>query len=290
MYRFHPRSFYPEPNYLSLSMTKPIKWPVCPAKTQISLGIHPVWSEYSLSAWRKVGSLKKATHKPHSEDSDQTGRMPRLIWVFAGRTCHFVGFVIWRLICFQQFYSNAPKFSFRQILATNEDCPWRTIHWFINSCTDKISWLSLQPFLVLCIWDIVFIRDCLAEIRHIKFLSEIILHVSLCWYERNSQHPKTHIMVFECFIGICICWYIMANFLCVHIKIMISIFRTFFTMLLLDMKKWNSVGVELRHISSSSHQLDKVVVVKNIDCYYSDMLLDDLVEFNFHLWSNLHGF
>ena len=28
-----------------------------------------------------------------SEDSDQTGRMPRLIWVFAGRTCHFVGFV-----------------------------------------------------------------------------------------------------------------------------------------------------------------------------------------------------
>ena len=33
-----------------------------------------------------------------SEDSDQTGRMPRLIWVFARRTCHFVGFVIRRLI------------------------------------------------------------------------------------------------------------------------------------------------------------------------------------------------
>ena len=28
------------------------------------------------------------------EDSHQTGRMPRLIWVFAGRTCHFVGFVV----------------------------------------------------------------------------------------------------------------------------------------------------------------------------------------------------
>ena len=27
-----------------------------------------------------------------SEDSDQTGRMPRLILVFAGRTDHFVGF------------------------------------------------------------------------------------------------------------------------------------------------------------------------------------------------------
>ena len=29
-----------------------------------------------------------------SEDSDQTGRMPRLIRVFAGRTCHFVNFVM----------------------------------------------------------------------------------------------------------------------------------------------------------------------------------------------------
>ena len=57
---------------------------VRPAKTQISLGIRPVWSEFSLSAWRKLGSI--ATHWAHSEDSDQTGRMPRLIWVFAGRT------------------------------------------------------------------------------------------------------------------------------------------------------------------------------------------------------------
>ena len=31
--------------------------------------------------------------------SDQTGRMPRQIWVFAGRTCHFVGFVMRRLLC-----------------------------------------------------------------------------------------------------------------------------------------------------------------------------------------------
>ena len=60
------------------------KIPVHPAKTQISLGIRPVWSKSSLSAWKKLGSL--ATHWAHSKDSDQTGRMPRLIWVFAGRT------------------------------------------------------------------------------------------------------------------------------------------------------------------------------------------------------------
>ena len=63
----------------------------CPAKTQICLGIRPVWSEPSLSAWRKLGSL--ASHWAFSEDSDQTGRMPRLIWVFAGRT--FILLVLW---------------------------------------------------------------------------------------------------------------------------------------------------------------------------------------------------
>ena len=68
------------------------KMTVRQAKTQITLGICPVWSESSLSTGRKLGSL--ATHWWHSEDSDQTGRMSRLISVFAGRTGHFVGFVV----------------------------------------------------------------------------------------------------------------------------------------------------------------------------------------------------
>ena len=66
-------------------MTKPTKWPM-----------RPVLSESLLSAWRNLGSLP--THLEHREDSDQTGRMPRLIWVFAGCTCHFVGFVVRQLI------------------------------------------------------------------------------------------------------------------------------------------------------------------------------------------------
>ena len=36
---------------------QPTKWHVRPAKTQISLGIRSAWSESSLSAWRKLGSL-----------------------------------------------------------------------------------------------------------------------------------------------------------------------------------------------------------------------------------------
>ena len=66
------------------------KMSVRPAKTQISLGIRPVWSESSPSAWRSIGSL--ATHWAHSEDSDQSGHPPRLIWIFAGRTVNLLVF------------------------------------------------------------------------------------------------------------------------------------------------------------------------------------------------------
>ena len=68
------------------------KMTVHTAKTQISLGICPVWSESSLCAeW--VAKDPSFLHAD-SEDSDQTGRMPSLIWVFARQTCHFVGFVV----------------------------------------------------------------------------------------------------------------------------------------------------------------------------------------------------
>ena len=73
------------PNYImSRLMIKQTKWHVRPVKTQISLGIRPVWSESLLLTLWKLGSL--ACHWAHSVDSDQTVRMPRLIWVFAGRT------------------------------------------------------------------------------------------------------------------------------------------------------------------------------------------------------------
>ena len=60
------------------------KMAVRPAKTQISLGICPVWSESSLGAqWvAKDPSFLPAD----SKDSNQSGRMPRLIRVFAGRS------------------------------------------------------------------------------------------------------------------------------------------------------------------------------------------------------------
>ena len=67
-----------------------------PAKNQVSLGIHLVWSESSLPARRNLGSL--ATHWAHSEDWSD--------WVdaHAGCTCHFVVLrLIWVLLYLNHF-------------------------------------------------------------------------------------------------------------------------------------------------------------------------------------------
>ena len=87
------------------AQTKPTKWHVRPAKTQISLGIRPVWSESSVrmkkawnlsyplnlqSAWRKLGTLATHWRLGSACASAQAGRMHRLIRVFTGRTfCWF---------------------------------------------------------------------------------------------------------------------------------------------------------------------------------------------------------
>ena len=68
---------------MSHRTTKPTKWHVRPAKTQISLSIRPVWRESSLCAPRIAEDPRRL--QADSEYSDQNGRMPRLTWVFAGR-------------------------------------------------------------------------------------------------------------------------------------------------------------------------------------------------------------
>ena len=91
------RYFYPSSgSYVSRNMRKPNFWYVRPTKTQIRLRILAVWSESSLSASRNFASL--AIQNAPSEDSDQTARMRRLIWIFAGRTCPKVRFLMLQLI------------------------------------------------------------------------------------------------------------------------------------------------------------------------------------------------
>ena len=68
---------------MSHDMTKPTKW-VCTQRWLRSAWVSNQSDQSSLSVWRNLGSI--AAHWAQSEDSDQTGRMPRLIRVFAGRT------------------------------------------------------------------------------------------------------------------------------------------------------------------------------------------------------------
>ena len=68
-------------------MTKPTKWHLRPAKTQISLGIRPVLSESSLSAWRKLANGSLATHL-----ADAHTDPPSLICLHWAHS-HFVDFV-----------------------------------------------------------------------------------------------------------------------------------------------------------------------------------------------------
>ena len=72
--QYGPNSNMSEPPHVKTN-----KVIVRPAKTQICLGIRPVWSESSLCAYW-VAKDPSFLHAD-SEDSDQTGR----IWVFAGR-------------------------------------------------------------------------------------------------------------------------------------------------------------------------------------------------------------
>ena len=60
---------------------------MCPAKTQTAQ------SDQSLLRTLSVAKDPVLLHVD-SEDSDQTVRMPRLIWSFTTHTGHFVGFVM----------------------------------------------------------------------------------------------------------------------------------------------------------------------------------------------------
>ena len=77
-------------------MTKPTKWHMRPAKTLISLGIRPVWSESSLIAWKKAWVLSyplSAQRRLWTDWADAQADLS-LRWVHS----HFVGFVMRRLL------------------------------------------------------------------------------------------------------------------------------------------------------------------------------------------------
>ena len=70
---------------------------MCTQQRLRSVWASPQSDQSLLSAWRNFGSFELPIER--IAKTDQTGQMPRLIWVFGGRICHFVGFVGLWLIC-----------------------------------------------------------------------------------------------------------------------------------------------------------------------------------------------
>ena len=108
-----------EPSY-----DKTNKMTVRSAKIQISLGIRPVWSEISLSAWRNLASL--ATHSAHSEDwsdwayaqADSAQSDLRLRWVHNRFVCFVVMWLIYSEL--HVFFCSHFSFTFYRILYNAE--------------------------------------------------------------------------------------------------------------------------------------------------------------------------
>ena len=83
--------------HLGRLMTKPTQW-LCAQRSLRSAWASAQSDQSSLCAqWEATNPI--SLHAGN-EDSDQTGQMLRQNWVFAGSTCHFVGFVMRRLIIF----------------------------------------------------------------------------------------------------------------------------------------------------------------------------------------------
>ena len=118
---------------------KPNKMSVRPAKTQISLGIRPVWSGSSLSAWRNLGSL--ATHWAHSEDwSDWADAQAdlRLRWAHT----HCVCFVMSRLISnLRNITSNANQIRQKQTAKFFKQ------YWCQKNAKFLTKWINIEIWL-----------------------------------------------------------------------------------------------------------------------------------------------
>ena len=95
---------------MSRSMTKPTKWPVRPAKTQISLGICPVWSESLLCAhWvAKDPSFLHADREDWSDWSESSLGAQVILLVLSCCGSNVLNRMVWSLSVW--FLKSPPRY------------------------------------------------------------------------------------------------------------------------------------------------------------------------------------
>ena len=123
--------------YMSRLMTNPTKWHVRSAKTHISLDIRPVWSESSLSAWRKRGSFASSyplnAHRRLWSDLADAQTDLSLGWAHSV----FVGFIMRRLIKLQYRIS---------VMTSSGVVKWTCFSVIINECRRQVvqKWFLIK--------------------------------------------------------------------------------------------------------------------------------------------------
>ena len=136
-------------SYLSRDMTKPTKW-LC-AQRRLTSAWASAQSDQSLRC-----PLNGSFLHADSEDSDQTGRMPRLIWVFAGRT------LILLILSCRGSCCVALRFSLRGVSSLVLPCS----HVLQSTAYKKVAlWSPRLLFMHLFVYFICFSPDVMGWLR-----------------------------------------------------------------------------------------------------------------------------
>ena len=110
------------------SLTKPTKWPVCPTKTQMSLGIHPVWLEPLLcTLWvAKDPVLLRADREDWSDRADAQADLSSLgaqLILLVSSCCSSFFVQFQKLECRENLHYGQPRgLQWNQLLHYNGWC------------------------------------------------------------------------------------------------------------------------------------------------------------------------
>ena len=161
-------------------MTKPTKW-LCAQQR-----LRSAWA----SAPVGVAKDQRFLHWD-SEDSDQTEWMPRLVWVFAGRTCHFVGFVMrWLILCLRKLYKKQIIKIWAAAWQNEQDqrTHFTQISLGIRPVWSVFSVPMKKPWVLSCPLSTQRSRIRLGRWSELSLSANLI-----CWFCRAAAHLYSHV-------------------------------------------------------------------------------------------------
>ena len=156
-------------------MTKPINWGAP------SEDLDQAWHPSSLISLccPHAERLGPYVHIKCTAKTDQTGRMPRLIWVFAGCTCHFVGFVM-RWLIFTAFLSSLSAITASIFFKLSKVCHYQCwfyanfpfVYKFIQKWCHQNAWRTIRSSYL--IWRVILHQKYLIMLEQLLYESKML--------------------------------------------------------------------------------------------------------------------